>query len=40
MSKLFDIKGYFDSSYEYQFNDRDRWEGKILLEDDVKKRTI
>lgn len=34
MSKLFDIKGYFDSSYEYQFNDRDMWEGKILLEDD------
>lgn len=34
MSKLFDIKGYFDSSYEYQFNDRDMWEGKILVEDD------
>ena len=34
MSKLFDIKGYFDSSYEYQFNNRDMWEGKILVEDD------
>ena len=34
MSKLFDIKGYFDSSYSYQFNDRDMWEGKILLDDD------
>lgn len=34
MSKLHDIKGYFDSSYEYQFNDRDMWEGKILVEDD------
>ena len=34
MSKLYDIKGYFDSSYEYQFNDRDMWEGKILVEDD------
>lgn len=34
MSKLFDIKGYYDSSYEYQFNDRNMWEGKILVEDD------
>lgn len=34
MSKLHDIKGYFDSSYEYQFNDKDMWEGKILVEDD------
>lgn len=34
MSKLFDIKGYFDSSFEYQFNDRNMWEGKILVEDD------
>ena len=34
MSKLFDIRGYYDSSYEYQFNDRNMWEGKILLEDD------
>lgn len=34
MSKLHDIKGYFDSSYSYQFNDRDMWEGKILVEDD------
>lgn len=34
MSKLYDIKGYYDSSYEYQFNDRNMWEGKILVEDD------
>ena len=34
MSKLYDIKGYWDSSYEYQFNDKDMWEGKIKLEDD------
>lgn len=34
MSKLNDIKGYFDCSFQYQFNDNDMWEGKILLEDD------
>lgn len=34
MSKLHDIKGYYDSSYEYQFNDRNMWEGMILVEDD------
>ena len=34
MSKLYDIKGYWDRSNSYQFNDRDMWEGKFLLEDD------
>lgn len=34
MSKLNDIKGYFDSSFQYRFNDNDMWEGQILLEDD------
>lgn len=34
MSKLNDIKGYWDMSYNYNFNDNDMWEGKILLEDD------
>lgn len=32
--KLNDIKGYFGSSYSYQFNDTDMWKGKILVEDD------
>lgn len=34
MGKLNDIKGYWDASYTYDFNDNDMWEGKILLEDD------
>lgn len=34
MSKLNDIKGYWDMSYGYDFNDNDMWEGKILLEED------
>ena len=34
MSKLNDLKGYWDMSYNYNFNDNDMWEGKILLEDD------
>lgn len=34
MKRLNDIKGYWDMSYGYRFNDRDMWEGKILLEDD------
>lgn len=34
MEKLIDIKGYWDDSYKYSFNDFNMWEGKILLEDD------
>lgn len=34
MAKLMDIKGYWDMSGGYDFNDNDMWEGKILLEDD------
>lgn len=34
MTKLMDIKGYWDMSYGDNFNDRDMWEGQILLEDD------
>lgn len=34
MKRLNDIKGYWDMSYGYSFNERDMWEGKILLEDD------
>lgn len=34
MGKLNDIKGYWDMSYNYDFNDNDMWEGKILLEED------
>ena len=34
MAKLMDIKGYWDMSYGYDFNDNDMWEGKILLDDD------
>jgi len=34
MSKLNDIKGYWDMSYGYNFNETDMWEGKILLEED------
>ena len=34
MSKLHDVKGYWDSSYTYDFNETNMWEGKILLEDD------
>lgn len=34
MAKLMDIKGYWDMSGRYDFNDNDMWEGKILLDDD------
>ena len=34
MAKLMDIKGYWNMSYGYDFNDRDMWEGQILLQDD------
>lgn len=29
MAKLMDIKGYWNMSYGYDFNDRDMWEGQI-----------
>lgn len=34
MTKLMDIKGYWDMSNRYNFNDLDMWEGQILLHDD------
>lgn len=34
MAKLNDIKGYWNMSGGYDFNDNDMWEGKILLEED------
>ena len=34
MTKLVEIKGYWDMSGGYDFNDNDMWEGKLLLEDD------
>ena len=34
MAKLMDIKGYWDMSGSFNFNDNDMWEGKILLNDD------
>lgn len=34
MVRLYDIKGYGDMSNDYNFNDNDMWEGKILLEED------
>ena len=34
MAKLMDIKGYWDMSGSFDFNDNDMWEGKILLDDD------
>jgi len=34
MSKLMDIKGYWDESNNYEFDDKNVWEGKILLEED------
>ena len=34
MSKLVDIKGYWNMSGGYDFNDNDMWEGKLLLEDE------
>ena len=33
MKKLMDIKGYWDFAGNYSFNDRNMWEGKILLDD-------
>ena len=34
VSKLVDIKGYWNMSIGYSFNDNGMWEGKLLLEDD------
>ena len=34
MSKLMNIKGYWNMSGGYDFNNNDMWEGKLLLEDD------
>lgn len=34
MSKIQDIKGYWDMSYSNDFNEIDMWEGKILVHDD------
>lgn len=34
MAKLMDIAGYWDMSYGYNFNDKNMWEGQILLQDD------
>lgn len=34
MTKLSNIKGYWDSSYTFNFDNVNMWEGKILLEDD------
>lgn len=34
MAKLMDIKGYWDMSYKYDFNEKEMWEGQILLHDD------
>ena len=34
MARLNDIKGYWDMSYGYDFNENDMWKGKILLEED------
>ena len=34
MAKLMDIKGYWNIAYGWNFNDKDMWEGQILLQDD------
>ncbi len=34
MKKLIDIKGYWDMSGDFRFNDNDMWEGKALLDED------
>ena len=34
MTKLMDIKGYWNMSGSFEFNDNDMWEGKILLDED------
>ena len=34
MSKLIDIKGYWNMDYSEDFNCQDMWEGQILLEED------
>lgn len=34
MTRLMDIKGYWDMSSGDDFNDQNRWEGQILLHDD------
>ena len=34
MAKLMDIKGYWNMSSGYNFNNKDMWEGKILLNED------
>ncbi len=34
MSKIFNIKGYYNEVFERNFNNHDMWEGKIFLNDD------
>lgn len=34
MKKLIDIKGYWNTSFDWNLNDKDMWEGQILLEED------
>ncbi len=34
MAKLMDIKGYWNMAHGWDFNDKDMWEGQILLQDD------
>ncbi len=34
MANLMDIKGYWNMSNNYDFNERDMWEGTLLLQDD------
>lgn len=34
MGKLNDIKGYWNMSGGWDFNDNDMWEGRIILEED------
>lgn len=34
MAKLMDIKGYYNMAYGRDFNDKDMWEGQILLQGD------
>ena len=34
MKKLIDIKGYWNTSFDLKLNDKDMWEGQILLEED------
>ena len=34
MNKLVEIKGFWNMSGDYDFNEKDMWEGKLLLEED------